>query len=175
MKRQGRLQVYTGNGKGKTTASLGLAVRAACSGMSVFIGQFMKGQDYSELCLPERFPEITMQQFGTPEFIHSGHEPSAEAVKMAESGLGKITDAMLCGDYDMIIADEICVSVHMGLLKENDVLALAKSRPSNTELVYTGRYATPAIIDVADLVTEMVPVKHYYETEKLSARPGIEK
>ena len=111
MERQGRLQVYTGNGKGKTTAALGLAVRAACSGMKVFIGQFMKGQDYSELCLPERFPEITMKQFGNPDFIQPGEKPSSRDIELAENGLQVLTSAMLSGDYDMIIADEICVSI----------------------------------------------------------------
>ncbi len=175
MKRQGRLQVYTGNGKGKTTAALGLAVRAACSGMNVFIGQFMKGQEYSELCLPERFPEITMKQFGTPDFILPGHEPTAHDVNLAEEGLELLAAAMLSGDYDMVIADEICVSVHLGLLQEKQVLELAAARPGKIEMVFTGRYATDGIIQVADLVTEMMAVKHYYATEKLSARLGIEK
>ncbi|MCK5787359.1 MAG: cob(I)yrinic acid a,c-diamide adenosyltransferase [Candidatus Sabulitectum sp.] len=174
MERQGRLQVYTGNGKGKTTAMLGLAVRAACSGMRVYIGQFMKGQDYSELCLPERFPEITMEQFGTPDFILPGNKPTAEDIQLAEAGLVAVTSAMLNGDYDMVMADEICVSVHMGLLSEEQLLELAAVRPANTEVVFTGRYATDGIIQVADLVTEMMAIKHYYDTEKLSARAGIE-
>jgi len=174
MKPQGRLQVYTGNGKGKTTAALGLAVRAACSGMKVFIGQFMKGQDYSELCFPDRFPEVTMQQFGTPDFILPGKEPSAKDIQLAEEGLESVLRAMLSGDYDMVIADEICVSVHLGLLQEKQVLELAAARPDKIEMVFTGRYATDGIIKVADLVTEMMAVKHYYDTEKLSARLGIE-
>lgn len=175
MERQGRLQVYTGNGKGKTTASLGLALRAACSGMKVFIGQFMKGQDYSELCLPERFPEIIMVQFGTPDLIPQGQKPSEKDIALAEKGLETVSRAMLSGDYDMVIADEICVSVFLGLLKEKKVLELAAARPDNVEVVFTGRYAGEAIIDAADLVTEMKEIKHYYNTEKLSARIGIEK
>ncbi len=174
MERQGRLQVYTGNGKGKTTAALGLAVRAACSGMKVFIGQFMKGQSYSELCLSERFPEITMKQFGTPDFIQPGEKPSSRDIELAENGLQVLTGAMLSGDYDMIIADEICVSVYLGLLYEKEVMELAECRPGNVEVVFTGRYATDAMIKIADLVTEMMPVKHYYDTEQLSARLGIE-
>jgi cob(I)alamin adenosyltransferase len=170
----GRLQVYTGNGKGKTTASLGLAVRAACSGMKVYIGQFLKGQDYSELCLPDRFPEITMEQFGTPEFIPHGEKPSAQDILMAEEGLKSIMMAMLSGKYSMVIADEICVAVFMGLLCEGKVLELADARPDSVEVVFTGRYAGDAIIEVADLVTEMMEIKHYYNTEKLSARTGIE-
>ena len=174
MKRLGRLQVYTGNGKGKTTASLGLAVRAACSGMKVFIGQFMKGQDYSELCLPERFPEITMIQFGSPDFILPGQTPSDSDIELANRGVETLHAAMFSGDYDMVIADEICVSAYLGLLREEQLLELASARPDNIEVVFTGRYASDAIIKAADLVTEMVPVKHYYDTEKLSARLGIE-
>ena len=174
MKRQGRLQVYTGNGKGKTTASLGLAVRAACSGMRVYIGQFMKGQSYSELCLPRRFPEITMEQYGTPDFILPGEKPSEKDIHLAEKGLLSVSAAMQSGDFDMVIADEICVAVYMGLLKEQHVLELAAVRPASIEVVFTGRYASDSLIKAADLVTEMMEIKHYYNTEKLSARTGIE-
>ena len=174
MTRKGRFQVYTGNGKGKTTAALGLAVRAACSGMKVYIGQFLKGQDYSELCLPDRFPEITMEQFGTPEFILPGEKPSSEDIQLAENGLSAVRAAMISGDYDMVIADEICVAVYMGLVSEEQVLELAVSRPGSVEVVFTGRYAGDAVIKVADLVTEMMEIKHYYNTEKLLARAGIE-
>ncbi len=172
--RNGRLQVYTGNGKGKTTALLGLAVRAACSGMRVYIGQFMKGQNYSELCLPERFPEITLEQFGSPAFLKAGEKPSETDMLMAENGLSAVCGALTSGKYDLVAADEICVSVHLGLLKEDAVLQLADMRPATVELVLTGRYASDSIIEKADLVTEMMEVKHYYNTEKLLARTGIE-
>ncbi len=170
----GRLQIYTGNGKGKTTAALGLAVRAACAGKKVFICQFMKGQDYSELCIPSRFPEIEMQQFGTPDFIQPGERPSAKDLKLAAEGLKTIREVILSEKFDVVIADEICVSVYLGLLYEKEVMELAECRPSNVEVVFTGRYATDAMIKIADLVTEMMPVKHYYDTEQLSARLGIE-
>lgn len=173
-KNWGRLQIYTGNGKGKTTAALGLAVRAACSGMKVFIGQFMKGQHYSELSITSRFPEITIQQFGTPEFIQTSGKPLKRDVDLAEKGLRIVQAAMLSGEYDLIIADEICVSVFLGVLREQMVLELAEARPGNVEVVFTGRYATDAMIETADLVTEMMPIKHYYDTEQLSARLGIE-
>lgn len=175
LKRTGRLQVYTGNGKGKTTAMMGLSVRAACSGMKVYIGQFMKGQDYSELCLPERFPElITMEQYGAPDFIAKGAKPSETDLKMAAAGLSSLRQALVSGSYDLVAADEICVCVYMGLLEENEVVQLAELRPKHVELVFTGRYATHGIIRIADLVTEMMEVKHYYNTEKLMARKGIE-
>ena len=173
-KNWGRLQIYTGNGKGKTTAALGLAVRAACSGKKVFIGQFMKGQHYSELCVTNRFPEITIQQFGTPDFIQPSEKPLKRDIELAEKGIDTIRDAMLCGKYDIVIADEICVSVFLGVLQEKTVMELAEGRPGNVEVVFTGRYATDAMIEIADLVTEMMPVKHYYDTEQLSARLGIE-
>ncbi len=172
---EGRFQLYTGNGKGKTTAALGLAVRAACSGMKVYIGQFMKGQDYSELALSGHFPEsITMEQYGTPKLLCKGEEPSEEDMSAARNGLLKLKEAMFSGSYDMIIADELNVTVHLGLLDVETVLEVLKKRPDNIELVVTGRYAPDSFIELADLVTEMREVKHYYETENLPARKGIE-
>jgi len=172
---KGRFQLYTGNGKGKTTAALGLAVRAACSGMKVYFGQFMKGQDYSELVLPERFPDtITMEQYGTPKLLCKGEKPSPEDTAAARNGLLKLKEAMLSGIYDVIIADELNVTVYLGLLDKDTVLEVLKKRPDNVELVVTGRYAPDSFIELADLVTEMREVKHYYETENLTARKGIE-
>lgn len=171
----GRLQVYTGNGKGKTTAALGLAVRAACAGIPVYIGQFMKGSDYSELALPGHFPGlITMEQYGTPRLLCKGEEPTEEEREAAAEGLKRLTTAMLSGEYGLVVADELNVTVHMGLLEEDDVLPLLDSRPPEVELVLTGRYAPRSFIDRADLVTEMVEKKHYYSSEGLPARKGIE-
>lgn len=170
----GRFQIYTGNGKGKTTALLGLSVRAACSGMRVYIGQFMKGQTYSELCLPDRFPEIEIVQFGTPGFIQQGSSPSTIDLKRAEIAYATIKEALTSGRFDLVGADEICVAVYMGLLNEGKALELIEARPSDVELIFTGRYATERMVGKADLVTEMKEVKHYYNTEKLSARRGIE-
>lgn len=172
---EGRIQVYTGCGKGKTTAAIGLAVRAACSGMSVFFGQFMKGRDYSELCLQDRFPdEIRMEQFGTPRLICKGEKPRSEDLKKVSQGLARLREAMLSGDYDLVVADEINVTVHMGLLNEEKVLSLIRARPSDVELVLTGRYAPDSFIEAADLVTDMKEIKHYYRTMGLRARKGIE-
>ncbi len=172
---KGKFQLYTGNGKGKTTAALGLAARAACAGMKVYIGQFMKGQDYSELCLPDHFPEaITMEQYGTPRLICKGEEPSEDDIRSAAAGLDQIKVMMISGDYDLVIADELNVTVHMGLLSENDVMDFIDQRPDNVELVLTGRYAPESFIEAADLVTEMREIKHYYTTENLLARRGIE-
>ncbi len=172
---KGRFQLYTGNGKGKTTAALGLTVRAACAGMKVYFGQFMKGQDYSELCLPEHFPgAITMEQFGTPRLICKGEKPSEDDMRSAAAGLEKIRAAMVSENYDLVIADELNVAVHMGILNEDDVMEFIGQRPDDVELVLTGRYAPGSFIEAADLVTEMREVKHYFVTEKLLARKGIE-
>jgi len=172
---EGRLQVYTGNGKGKTTAALGLAVRAACAGMKVYFGQFMKGRDYSELCLPDHFPGLlTMEQFGTPRLICKGEKPSDDDIRSAAEGLRKVGSAMLSGDFDLVIADELNVTVHMGLVEEEDALVFLRSRPDNVELVVTGRYAPDSFLEEADLVTEMKEIKHYYAVENLQARKGIE-
>ncbi len=171
----GKFQLYTGNGKGKTTAALGLSVRAACNGLKVYFGQFMKGREYSELCLPDHFSElIVMEQFGTPKLICKGEMPSEEDLQFAWSGLEKTRAAMISGEYDIIVADELNVTVYMGLLKEDDVVEFIGQRPHDVELVLTGRYAPDSFIEIADLVTEMKEIKHYYATENLLARKGIE-
>jgi cob(I)alamin adenosyltransferase len=171
----GRVQVYTGNGKGKTTAALGLALRFACSGQRVYIGQFMKGSDYSELCLPSHFPGlITMEQYGTPRLLCQGEKPSDEDIARARKGSLLLREAVSGGSYGLVIADELNVTVHLGLLSIGDALGVIADRAQGVELVLTGRYAPKEIIDAADLVTEMNEVRHYYTTEKLKARKGIE-
>jgi len=115
-----------------------------------------------------------MEQYGTPKLICKGEEPSEEDMKSASTGLQRIRTAILSGSYDLVIADELNVTVHMGLLSENDVMHLILQRPDNVELVLTGRYAPESFIEAADLVTEMREIKHYYATENLQARIGIE-
>ncbi len=171
----GKLHIYTGNGKGKTTAALGLAVRAACAGMRVYIGQFMKGQDTSELALPECYPEnIVIEQYGSSDFQPCGEKPSQESIALAYSGLSKLKNALVSQQYQMVIADEICISVHLGLLQEEDVLEVVRQQPDSVELILTGRNATLVLIENADLVTEMKEIKHYYSSEKTPPRKGIE-
>lgn len=171
----GRFQLYTGNGKGKTTAAIGLAVRAACSGVRVYIGQFMKGMDYSELALPEYFPGlITMEQYGSARLICRGGKPSEDDLERARKGKEEFIRAMCSGLYGLAVADELSVTVHMGLLKESAALELIGSRPREVELVVTGRYAPESFVRAADLVTEMREIKHYYATENLQARKSIE-
>lgn len=171
---KGYVQIYTGNGKGKTTAATGLAVRAAGAGMKVFIGQFIKMGDYSEIkALKERFSDlITLEQFGTGGFIKEKSLP--EQIQAAQKGLDRIRKVMASGQYHVIICEEANVAVSLGLLSVDDLLELVESKPENIELVFTGRAADPRLIQAADLVTEMTEIKHYF-SKGVEARTGIEK
>ncbi len=169
---KGYVQVYTGNGKGKTTAALGLALRAAGAGMRVYIGQFLKQGCYNELESLKRFSDlIVIEQFGTGQYVFG--EPSEADREAAARAFFALSDAVMSGTYDVVIMEEANVALSFGLLKEEDLFRVIDSRPENVEIVITGRGATPALIEKADLVTEMKPVKHYYEKGVL-ARKGIE-
>lgn len=171
--KQGFVQMYIGDGKGKTSAALGLAARAACAFLRVGIYQFMKSGQTSELSLPWRFPGlIEIRQLGRPGFIGPGG-PDPEDVALAREGL-----AILAGetswDFDIVIADEILTAVTLGLLTEPEVEGLLEMRPEGTELVLTGRYPRDGrLVGLADLVTEMCEVKHYWRNG-IEAREGIE-
>ncbi|MDP2914758.1 MAG: cob(I)yrinic acid a,c-diamide adenosyltransferase [Candidatus Aminicenantes bacterium] len=172
---KGTVQVYTGNGKGKTTAALGLAMRAAGHGFKTYIGQFMKGQRYGELVSIKKLsPWIALEQFGRKGFLHVTENPEEEDVRRAARGLRRCLKAMLSGAYQIIVLDEINVALHFKLLTENDVLSFLDQKPDGVEIVLTGRYAPVSIIRRADLVTEMKETKHYYR-KGLAARAGIEK
>ena len=158
MLEDGYIQVYTGNGKGKTTAALGIALRTICAGNRVFIGQFMKGQDYSELRAVEYLPRLEIEQFGSVNFI-SG-KPSDDDINNAGQGLLRMKEALSSGNYDMVIFDEINTAVYFKLISAEEVLAALDLKPGGTEVILTGRYASQEIIDRADLVTEMREVKH---------------
>ena len=170
---KGYIQVYTGNGKGKTTAMLGLTLRACGAGLRVYIGQFMKNMEYSEVrAIREYLPNAEIKQYGTGCIFN--REVSRADIEPAELGLEKALEAMLSGNYDIIILDEINISVHLGLLKVSDVLDFIQKKPENIELVLTGRNACAEIIEAADLVSEINEVKHYYQ-KGIMARTGIEK
>ncbi|MFQ6083505.1 MAG: cob(I)yrinic acid a,c-diamide adenosyltransferase [Candidatus Aminicenantia bacterium] len=174
-KNRGYIQVYTGNGKGKTTAALGLALRAAGHNYRTYIGQFLKGQPYGELKgIKNLSPHITIEQFGRKGFIHVHHNPDKEDIKRAREGLKKCRQAMLSGKYEIIILDEINVALYFNILTEEEVIKFIEQKPEDVELILTGRYAPQAIIDRADLVTEMKEIKHYYH-QGIKARKGIEK
>ena len=169
---QGFVQVYTGEGKGKTTAAIGLALRAAGAGMNVFIGQFVKSERYSELVALERFSErITCRQYGRG--CRLDRNASGLDSRMAEIGLEEVRWVTAEGRYRVVILDEINIALSFNLLKVADLLELIEIKPAQVELVFTGRYAPPQLIERADLCTEMREVKHYYQNGVL-ARKGIE-
>jgi cob(I)alamin adenosyltransferase len=168
------IQVYTGDGKGKTTAALGLSIRAAGHGLKTYIGQFMKGQHYGELTALRDNPFITIEQYGDIECIHR-NQVTQKHKDQAEQGLIKARIAILSGKYDMVILDEINVTIWFGLLTVKQVLELLDQRPQSVEIILTGRYAPQEFIEYADLVSEMKEVKHYYKNQGILARDGIER
>ena len=169
----GIVQVYTGNGKGKTTAAVGLGLRAVGHGMKVFMLQFMKGDpEYGELLALNKIEGFDYLQSGLPTFVVRGN-PSEEDLRLAREGLEKAKELLKEGSYDLVILDEINCAVDYGLLSVRDVLDLMEMKPPNVELVLTGRRAPKEIIDTADLVSEVREVKHPY-ARGLESREGIE-
>ncbi len=170
---KGYVQVYTGNGKGKTTATLGLSIRAVGAGLNVFIAQFMKLGDYSEIKALKKFSDqITVKQFGQGKFVKN--KPSDEEIESAKQGLSEIREQLMSGKWDVIVIEEGNVAVSVGLFPEKELLDIIDMKPENVEIVISGRGATPGIIEKADLVTEMKEIKHYYQ-KGVVARVGIEK
>ena len=170
---KGYTQVYTGNGKGKTTAAIGLAVRAAGAGLKVFIVQFIKMGDYSEIKALQRFSDlITVEQFGLGRFIKG--KPTPEDIEAAQKGLERVKAVMASDEYNIVIMEEANVAANVGLFAVNDLLKIIHNKPDDMELVITGRGASSRIIETADLVTEMKEIKHYYQAG-VRARVGIEK
>lgn len=194
MSLNGKVQIYTGNGKGKTTAAIGLAIRALGAGFRVYFMQFMKSKAYSEHnILPGLSPGLVVHTVGKPFFIamegaltakelseladevvvFASGKPPADYVAMIQSGLGVAKTAISSGQYELVVLDEVLVALHFGLLEQQGLIELIDSRPANVELVLTGRGATAELIARADLVTEMMEIKHYYN-EGVSARVGID-
>lgn len=172
-KKRGYTQVYTGNGKGKTTAAIGLAIRAAGAGLKVYIAQFIKMGDYSEIKTLKRLSDcITVEQFGLGRFTKG--KPAPEDIEAAQEGLKKVRSIMTSDEYNIIIMEEANVAVMLGLFAVQDLLKIIINKPDDKELVITGRGASPRIIESADLVTEMKDIKHYYKIG-VRARVGIEK
>jgi len=168
----GYVHVYTGDGKGKTTAAFGLALRAAGAGLKVYIAQFVKGMEYSELTSIERFSDvITLKQYGRSCFIRN--EPSEDDIRMAREALQEVREIVVSGDYELVILDEANIAVFYNLFSVDELLALIDVKPEGVELVITGRRADPKLIERADLVTEMKEIKHYY-AKGVEARKGIE-
>jgi len=165
------IQVYTGNGKGKTTAAFGLAIRSLGAGKKVYIAQFAKGRRCSELIALNRFDGIRIELFGGKAFIKK--RPTKGDIASARAGLEKVKRIIAGGNCDLIILDEINIALKLGLLPVKEVLAVIKKAPGTMEIVLTGRYAPKKIIEAADLVSEIKEIKHYYH-KGTKARRGIE-
>ena len=169
---KGYVQVYTGNGKGKTTAAFGLALRAAGAGLRVYIAQFVKGMCYSELAALARFSDlIRVQQYGRDCFI--GPDVNEQDVQAAQQGLAQVRDIVTGGPWDVVILDEATIATQLGLFTVDELLDLIDAKPESMEIIITGRHADPRITARADLVTELREVKHYYAVG-VWARAGIE-
>jgi len=179
----GLVQVYTGNGKGKTTCALGAGLRAAGHGLEVLVISFMKAKiairgeksdiNYGEFRSVDQIPNFIIKPVGRETFVNK-ENPDPIDVKMAQEGLEMARDALRNHSCDVLILDEINVAVEWNLFSLEDQLGLIDIKPSDVELIMTGRYARKEIIDAADLVTEMKEVKHYYNTKKITARRGFE-
>ncbi len=176
---KGYIHLYTGNGKGKTTAAFGLAVRALCAGKSVYVGQFVKSMRYNETKAEQLFDgrvpafgRLCVETLGRGCYID--RTPEQADIDMARQGLERCREILTDGGYDVVVLDELTIALHFGLLSCDEVLAVLAARNPHTEVVITGRYAPQALIDTADLVTEMQEVKHYY-TQGVLSRDGIDR
>ncbi len=169
---RGTVQLYTGNGKGKTTAAIGQAVRAVGHGMRVVIIQFMKGRPYGELAVAGMLGGLTIEQYGRDEFVDPDN-PAAVDVELARKGWERAQEIIADRSVDMLILDEINVAVSFGLIPLESVKELVLSKPAGLELVLTGRYAPDELIELADTVTEMREIRHHYN-RGIEAREGIE-
>ena len=170
---KGLIQVYTGDGKGKTTCALGLALRAVGQGFKVYIVQFMKGRQTGESCAVARLaPEATLHYFGRPGLVNL-RAPDPEDLALVREGWTLARRVLAEGEHDLVILDEINLALTFGLIPLEEALEALRRRPPWVEVVLTGRQAPPELVELADLVTEMRPVKHYYEVG-VKARRGIE-
>ncbi len=170
---QGLIQVYTGDGKGKTTCALGLALRAAGQGFRVYIIQFMKGRQTGEACAAARLaPEVTLRYFGRPGLVNL-RAPAPEDLALVREGWDLARQVLAAGEHDLVILDEINLALTHGLIPLEEALEVLRRRPAGVEVVLTGRRAPAEVVEMADLVTEMRPVKHYYQAG-VKARRGIE-
>lgn len=170
---KGLVQVFTGNGKGKTTAALGTILRAAGHGLRIFIVFFMKGDyDYGEFSTLSRLPHVDMASFGFRHLTDPANI-KPEEVEQARLALSAAREAVLGGNYDLVVLDEVNVALGFKLIELDEVVKLIKDKPPDVELILTGRYADTRLIEIADLVTEMVKVKHPFD-KGIKARRGIE-
>jgi cob(I)alamin adenosyltransferase len=170
---KGLVFVYTGNGKGKTTAAMGQALRAIGHGLKVVVIQFMKGKKYGEVLAAEKYlPGVDIYQCGLDSFVMRGN-PAPVDVELAQKGLNIAREALTAGKYDMVILDEINVALDFKLISLGEVIEIMKQKAPSTDLILTGRYAPPEIIELADTVSEVREVKHHYAAG-VKERAGVE-
>jgi cob(I)alamin adenosyltransferase len=170
--RKGLVMVFTGKGKGKTTAAAGMALRAVGHNLKVFMVHFLKGRDYGEFLAARYLPRLTIVKAGRDQFVNPDN-PDPVDVELACEGFKRAKEAVMSGEYDLVVLDEINVAVDYGLLPLEDLLDLIEKRPPGVDLVLTGRGAAQALIEKADLVSEIKEIKHHY-TQGIAARKGIE-
>ncbi len=179
----GKIQVYTGNGKGKTTCALGAGLRAAGHGFEVLVISFMKAKvawrgdgddvNYGEFRSVEKIPNFTIIPMGRESWVDK-ENPDPIDIQMAQDGLKFAQEVLKQHRYDVLILDEINVAVEWNLISLEQQLELIALKPPDVELIMTGRYAKEEVVEAADLVTEMREIKHYFETENFPARKGFE-
>lgn len=171
--KQGLVQVFTGEGKGKTSAALGTVLRAAGHDFRVYIIFFMKSElPHGEIAALRHLPSVEIAKYGGIRFVDP-NRIKPEDIAKAREALAAAREAMLSGQYDLIVLDELNVAAAFKLVEPDEVLKLVKDKPPEVELIITGRYADPALIELADLVTEMRKIKHPYD-KGIPARKGIE-
>ena len=170
---KGLVQIFTGAGKGKTSAALGVVIRALGQGLRVCIVSFMKGDyPYGERNILSKLPNVTMASFGSLEFVDPANV-KPEEIEQAKQALATAREAMLSGSYDLVVLDEVNIAVAWKLVELDEVIRLISDKPQNVELILTGRYADTKLVQQADLVTEMLKIKHPYD-EEITSRKGIE-
>ena len=168
----GLIMVFTGDGKGKTTAAVGQAVRALGHGYRVYMIHFMKGRDYGEFLSTAGMPNLTIVRAGRDSFVNR-EKPDPVDVELARDGFKKAGEAVLSGDYDLVVLDEINVAVDYGLISKDELLELLQKKPERVSVILTGRSASPEVVRAADLVSEILSIKHHYE-KGADCCPGIE-
>jgi len=171
---QGLVSIFTGDGKGKTTAAIGAVVRAAGQGLRIFIAYFMKGGEYihGENNILSQLPNISLASFGQQQWVDKNNI-RPEDKEQARLALDAAVEAVNSGDYDLVVLDEVNVALKYGLIKLEDVINIIKTKPRKVELILTGRYADPELVKMADLVTEMLMIKHPF-TKGIKAQRGID-
>ncbi len=170
---KGMVQVFTGNGKGKTSAALGTVLRALGHGLKAYIVFFMKGKyPYGEFSTLSKLPNVDVDSFGL-RCLTDRANINPEEIEQAKLAMSAAREAMLSGNYNLVVLDEVNVAVNFKLIELDEVVRLIGDKPQNVELILTGRYADARLIELADLVTEMVKIKHPYD-KGVKARKGIE-